>query len=925
LHTQTKKVITPKLAKLTNFDQDTWIDINRIKMVVTNRGSYCYNWITGRAGLEYPKGSGKYAIFSAGIWVIAQVENSLRAVIADYGTEWGPGPMKEGTFVPDNPDFQVLKITKGDGPENPDYMHWMNKGKYLGAPVYYGGIPIIQGDQTVWTVFNDANPALHTDGAGSTQPLGIEAQMTVFGFDGKGPIGNVVYIKWKIINKGSNYLKDAYFGLWFDPDLGSVWNDYVGCNPDNNFVFCYNARSNDEIYTCTSASVGIDILKGVIDRDGKEQLLTSFNGGSIDRWGGRNVQEFYNIIKGFKSDGTPRTHPISNVFTKHYFDGDPVKSTGWLDSAPCDRHMLLGSGPFNMAPGEEQEVIAAIVAAEGEKRLDALANLYCNDFYIQRFYDFDFKPPKEVPIPEITVYEGDKEIILSWKGNAETYNYKGFKFEGYNVYQLIRPDKIKPQHRKRITTFDIDNDINVLEHYKIHDGEGTYRKTVYQGLGNTGIKRYIKIDKDEFFTGSYLDNSLINGRPYYFAVSAVAGKKGDINDFLESGIVPLRVVPGNLKPGTEYSASITNTEQYARHSQGKADYSYVKVEVVNPEELRDGEYEVTFLKDNGILKWNLLFNDSPVLINQENISGNYDYPVVNGLLPRVRALQSIETYRSTETKPGSKLKFGGDAYTLGFVNGLARDIWNGGDDYEQYYGNDLEIRFTSESSYASEYNISGDNSSFTGLKLVPFEVWNSEDNVQLASVYYDNEPANGEWRIEDEDHIIIINREYSANSIYRPDDPTATWLLYISKDSQWQEGDWIKIKYDNPVITGEDEFTFRSYAPILDDKELEKEVFKNKIRVVPNPYYGSSIYESGKYGRKIMFSPLPDKCTIRIFDLSGILLRTIEKEGQEPYVFWDLRNDHAMQVTSGIYIYIVKSEDLGATMGKIAVFIDERE
>jgi len=73
-----------------------------------------------------------------------------------------------------------------------------------------------------------------------------------------------------------------------------------------------------------------------------------------------------------------------------------------------------------------------------------------------------------------------------------------------------------------------------------------------------------------------------------------------------------------------------------------------------------------------------------------------------------------------------------------------------------------------------------------------------------------------------------------------------------------------------------------------------------------------------------MFSPLPEECTIRIFNLTGTLLRTLEKTGTEPFTYWDLKNEYGLQVTSGIYIYIVQSEELGETMGKIAVFIDER-
>ncbi|RKY83161.1 hypothetical protein DRQ09_10485, partial [candidate division KSB1 bacterium] len=416
----------------------------------------------------------------------------------------------------------------------------------------------------------------------------------------------------------------------------------------------------------------------------------------------------------------------------------------------------------------------------------------------------------------------------------------------------------------------------------------------------------------------------INSKPYYFAVTAFTSMKGFFNKRSESEIVPIKVIPKSINPGIDFSTSITKTEQFAIHSKGKADSTWVKVEVINPLYIKDKEYKVTFHKDKYILKWSLLCDEKYILINQDNISGDYNYPVFDGIITRVKALGKIKTFRKIEIKPGSKLKFGGDGYTIGFLDGLAKNIWGGGNDYIYYYGNDLEIRFTSKGSYASEYNELGNNNSFTGIKWVPYEIWDIENNIQLNSVYYDNYPYNGEWKIKDEDYIIVINKKYNKNEIYKPNDPTATWLFYFSKESEYETGDWTKIFYDNPVIPGEDEFTFKTYSPIINDENHAKTVFKNKVRAIPNPYYGNSRYEAGNKNRKIMFSPLPEKCTIRIFTLYGILIRTLKKESSEPHIFWDLKNDYGMEITSGVYIYIIESEKLGKTIGKIAVFMDER-
>ena len=57
-------------------DNSQRIDVNQISMVVTNTGSIAYDKATGSAGLEYPKGSGKTAVFAAGPWLGARRASS---------------------------------------------------------------------------------------------------------------------------------------------------------------------------------------------------------------------------------------------------------------------------------------------------------------------------------------------------------------------------------------------------------------------------------------------------------------------------------------------------------------------------------------------------------------------------------------------------------------------------------------------------------------------------------------------------------------------------------------------------------------------------------------------------------------------------------------------------------------------------------
>ena len=88
----------------------------------------------------------------------------------------------------------------------------------------------------------------------------------------------------------------------------------------------------------------------------------------------------------------------------------------------------------------------------------------------------------------------------------------------------------------------------------------------------------------------------------------------------------------------------------------------------------------------------------------------------------------------------------------------------------------------------------------------------------------------------------------------------------------------------------------------------------SKIRVVPNPYIVSSLYESelGELRleplRQIQFINLPSKCTIYIFSVAADLVKTLYHNSQGGTETWDLRTESGREVAPGVYIYAVKTD-----------------
>ncbi len=85
-----------------------------------------------------------------------------------------------------------------------------------------------------------------------------------------------------------------------------------------------------------------------------------------------------------------------------------------------------------------------------------------------------------------------------------------------------------------------------------------------------------------------------------------------------------------------------------------------------------------------------------------------------------------------------------------------------------------------------------------------------------------------------------------------------------------------------------------------------------KINVVPNPYYGYSTYEKTRIDNIVKIVNLPVKCKIRIYNVSGTLVRTIDKDTDEStYVDWDLKNQKSISIASGLYIIHVEAPGVG--------------
>ena len=103
----------------------------------------------------------------------------------------------------------------------------------------------------------------------------------------------------------------------------------------------------------------------------------------------------------------------------------------------------------------------------------------------------------------------------------------------------------------------------------------------------------------------------------------------------------------------------------------------------------------------------------------------------------------------------------------------------------------------------------------------------------------------------------------------------------------------------------------------MDDLAVVTETFVqddsilSHINVVPNPYYAYSNYEATRLDNLIKIVNLPDQCTIKIYTVNGILVRTFNKDNNVTHVEWNLKNFKNIPISSGLYLIHVDVPNVG--------------
>jgi len=167
-----------------------------------------------------------------------------------------------------------------------------------------------------------------------------------------------------------------------------------------------------------------------------------------------------------------------------------------------------------------------------------------------------------------------------------------------------------------------------------------------------------------------------------------------------------------------------------------------------------------------------------------------------------------------------------------------------------------------------------------------------------------------------------------------------------SADELPQPNDVYQLNFDRPFYRT-DSLTFTINTLINTDPQALRGQM-DLINVVPNPYVATNVMEPSvankqlNQRRRLMFTHIPEKCTIKIFTASGVLVdeihapedglvkvmttnkQTGETEELGLYttgeIHWDMLTREGLEIAAGVYIFHVKNELTNEEkIGKFAV------
>ncbi len=854
---------------------------SNIGLFFENRGKLYPRRVTQGPSGEYPINSGKNYIYRIAPFV--GIPNNVIQARHTQNEEW--------EAVPGFHNSELSQIAFSD---NPKTWHptngWPVKDEF--------GNPLIRSDQDSYAVFSDSNNARGI--------LDIEVHQVGHTY-GVSFAKDIIFFKYYVINKSNKTYDSLYFSMYSDIDVGNVsggvpeyGDDKIGFDKEKNFIYFHDDGVSNEWPDQKTGYFGLSFLK-TPEINGKEAGITDMH---YFLYFDDEDKDYDTLQYGIMSSARSLFEsPIGqNYFhlggnTDLHFD-DPAT----IPASGIDIVAMSSSGPYTVTPNDTLLFVTAIVAGEN---YEGISNMLANAY---RIMDLDFEISKPPATPTLSGVAGDSKATLFWNDVSENSvdNFSGEKdFEGYRLY------------RSR------DNGVNwdKLADYNIASASGL---------------QY-----------SFVDTSVTNGFEYWYSITAY--DRGD------TAVTSLESPKGNttdainlvsLKPLSAAAGySPVSSEDVTHIGSGNSNYD-LNVKPADIDSLAGNEYEVGFTFVGNIEKGNAK-TQIEIQVRDSAKTEMTDYAMVfidhrsyelinlntdEVIEPTPKSYVSGRTYNFnaglavvlTDTAQNADFRpQAGDMFTFRFAVYAVRNQTD-----TVIYPRRLELNQQQATSDGVIFTISKpdliqDISRVGGTDFIDIQFSVDDESLLKNSNYLVSVEGSGQDS-EGANFLVIHVRDDSMNTI-------AAFDTVYSLDRIYFNGVEARVEYNSsqPPAPG-NVFSIKTIIPIAPNL-LDKYQFKIKgssidrnqvaanisnIKVVPNPYIVSSLYEP-EFGelrreplRQIQFINLPNECTIYIFTVDADLVKTINHSSTNGTAIWDLRSEGGREIAAGVYIYVVKSGDI---------------
>ena len=884
---------------------------SNIGMFFENRGKLYPRRLSQGPSGEFPINSGKHYIYRCNPFV--GVPGNVVQGRFTSNEEW------EAVGGYHNPDLVKVAFSDNSATWNPD----------LGWPVKDSiGNPIIKSDQDGYCVFNDAT--------NSVEILGLEVAQTSYAYGVKFA-QNIVFFKYEITNKGTKDLDSLFFGMYVDLDVGDAAggdpeynDDRIGFDRENDFLYFHDDGLSSEWPGGTTGYFGFTLLR-TPKVSGVELGATSMH---YNIW--NNDRDEDDIQFAILSSNLTYIDPQDQDDFFHpgaagdfHFD-DPAT----IPASGLDLVGYLSSGPYQLDLDDTLTFYTAFVA--GESFDEATESM----IVAKQALAFGFDIAKPPSTPSLSAIPGDGRVTLFWDDPAESSrdNFTGeFDFEGYRIYRSVD----KGGHWDQI-----DRNANPTV------GPDPIPIADFDVINEVGLDRGLQ--------HSFTDTTVINGIEYWYTVTAY--DRGDESvESLESpkGSSPDAINTEAVVPRFEAIGRTPVTAGTVQHvGVGRSNY-LLEVNPVDDETLAGMSYTVGFTYTQRTDRGDLDTRVSAV-VNDSAGTQPHRYGVVftsptsfdlinlttGAVIREANFYRSGTAYRldtpgdamriliqdPNPSAPPEILPEAGDFLSLNFA---AVAIRNGTDTVIA----GREILFEREQATTDgilmtlgppEIIQRAERLSGTEDITIIFTV---TDETAVDSMSYAISIEGNGFDDQGQGFVSLVVRN-SADSVIAFDDTLSSSgaidfagveaVVTFPSDNPPGAGNAFVLETIIPIRPNLlDAYQFAIQGSQVNSSQVASGL--NTIRVVPNPYLASSLYEVD-FGelrneplRQIQFINLPGECTIHIFSVAGDLIKTIRHNAPSGSFMWDMRTEGGREIATGIYIYVVRTPSGGEYMSRFAV------